>query len=129
MIKIITKLFTSPDKIKDSSIDVVIDPEISVQEVFDKAVKRVTSDMLVGKISEDMVNMCYTKEEIEQTEAAIEEYGEGSVTDIQSDVLKKYPNAIMVYNPNYSGYSYNLSLPFSLSRFANRVVGIHIDAL
>jgi len=87
MIKILTKLFGTPEEIEESTVTIEVEPEVppvvedakpepTPRELFDIATERVVYEMLHQKLQGEFELLCYTDETIEQTRAAIKEMKE-----------------------------------------------------
>ena len=117
MFKFITNVFNTKEDYSASNIEVTLDIEpLSKEGLFDEAVKAVVERRIKDVVTKQMTEMCYTKEELEQTEAARAEHSKRKepVTTLRA----QYPKAIY-YS---SQYSYGFRAPFDLSRFIDRVI-------
>lgn len=122
MIKFVLNLFKNVEDIDKSSVTPILDiPEKAKQELFDDAVKEVVRDKLTKQIELELAKMCYTEEEIEQTEAAIEEFGRYIDDSDERDYRrKKYPKAsIRVDSYSYREY---LEYYFNVERFIKNLL-------
>ena len=86
MIKFITKLFGTESNEK-ARIEVQVETR---QQTIDSAIKSVQK----REITEQMVDMCYSEEELKQTKKAIAEYGVSLSKRKYKEALKKYPKAL-----------------------------------
>lgn len=125
MIKFILKLFEEPEKIEESTVDVEVGyPEKDKETLFNEAVKQVVKEKIYSKIKNEMIEMCYTEEEIEHTKAYAREREELKMkypsqcegyTEAMSALDKKYPKRVYNYGRGYDLY-------FNLRRFIDRLI-------
>lgn len=112
IIKLITKLFTSPDKIDESKVEVVIElPPKTKQELFDDAVAKVVREKLHSAILNNLIGACYSPEERADTDKATAEYGTGVLDDTTYTELKaKYPKCTLYcsYRNYYIGKGFDV---------------------
>lgn len=122
MLKIIKKLFTSPEQIEDSKVEFVVEvPEKTKTELFDEAVKKVVKEKLREALKGDLRKMCYTEEQITQTELALKENG-GYYNVNESSVaalLEKFPKAAL--SISYRGPA-RIELEFDLNKFVDKLI-------
>lgn len=122
MINVIKKFFNTVYKVDESSVEFVVQVEEKTkQQLFDDAVKEVVKSKLSAAIFDQMTDMCYSKEQLDDTKAAIQDNCDCRTCDTVSlDRLKgKFPN--MVYTIFGFG-SYSIGTPFDLSRFVDKLL-------
>lgn len=93
-LNIFSKFLQKPSEISDSRIEVSVDSEPSDSELFDGAVKEVLKNRLTESIKLNLIKSLHTKEQYEDTEAAVKyciEFDEPSIECLN----KLYPNNVM----------------------------------
>lgn len=122
MIKIIKKFFTSPDKIEDSKVELIVDiPEETRVKLFDEAVKQVVKQKLYDLIEVQLCEMCYTEAQIKSTKQALEFNDGKSFIPYESfhGIVGKFPDARLVRS---STDYYKISLDFNLNKFILKIM-------
>lgn len=121
MIKIIKKLFTEPEYIQDSRVEIEVDvPAKTRKDAFDEAVKEVVAKKLRETIVEELAKECYDVDVWEQTQDALK-HG-GFVCD---EISKKFPKANTL-NAEYSIYG-TYDCPFDIDLFVDRLLKKELD--
>ena len=111
--KVSIKKFFSRDPEATNSVEIKVEvEEKSRTELFNKAVEQVVRDRMKSDLKQQLTEMCYTEEEVEQTNAAILE------GDWTASIREKYPKAQVVHT---SYYSY-AGLTFCRESFINRLL-------
>lgn len=117
---IVKKLFNK-DKPEEAGVSVeVVKPE-TPKELFDKAVTEVVRKNLRDSLSAQLIEMCYTEEELKQTKKAVEVYGEQVHGQRMPEVREKYPLAQGVY-VGLSGGFYSFKPFFSYNKFLDNLI-------
>ena len=112
--KFITKLFTDPEKIEDSSIQVDLEIQDKTKtDLFNESVQEVLVSKLVEGFYTELVESCYDDEVVKQTKEAMDA---GYRYSIDYD---KYPKANIRYG-NGGGKFYGLE--FNLTKFLTDLV-------
>lgn len=121
---IINKIFNK-DKPEDVCVSIeVIKPKTS-KELFDDAVHKVIKDTLRGSLNTQLIEMCYSEEEVRDTKAAIEKYGSRMRLDKLGEVKSEFSELIseLVYQlSNYASQDVKISLTFNYDKFLNRLL-------
>jgi len=119
MLKFIPKIFRSKEKYAQSGMSFAVEiPEKTKEELFDKAVKGVVKEELRKLLLKEMAELCYSPEQISQTEIASRRTQKGE--DI-STTVKLFPKAI--FAP--SGYRLDsgcFGLTFNMDLFLDRLI-------
>ena len=124
IVKIITNFFTNKEDINKSTVEIVIETsKKSESEMFDEAVMEVTKRKLASAIKTQLTESLYTKEEIEQTKLAADEFGVclGYYSVKQrNEINKKYPKARLNFNRDLTCYV--VELDFNIDNFIENLV-------
>jgi len=111
MIKIINNLFNDPERIEESNIEIQVEntrefetPEKTKQELFDEAVLEVLKSKHCKIIRQQLIEMCYSDEEVEQTKQAQDYFSKEEDPDREA-LRMKYPHSVWVSSGGYSGRS------------------------
>jgi hypothetical protein len=111
--KISIKKFFSREPEDTSSVEIKVEvEEKSRTELFNEAVDQVVRDKCRRELREQLTEMCYTEEEVAQTNAAMLE---GKWTQ---EKREKYPKA-QVYHTSYDSRP---ALTFNVESFINRLL-------
>lgn len=111
---------TTPSQIEDSRVEISVEIEEKTKaELFDDAVQKVVEDKIAIAVRGQLIEACYTEEEIKHTNLAIELMNTKGVTE--EEVLKAYPKAAHHYG-RYALSSLIIGMDFDLSRFVSRLV-------
>jgi hypothetical protein len=120
MLKFIAKIFHTREDAHQTTLEVVVEP--TPQEAFDDAVKEVVKRTQREAIEEQLARMCYSPEQLRDTDAAMKENGNFMLNEEElSKLKKKYP--LVCYE--YSGYRDNfqrIGLKFSLQSFVDKLL-------
>ncbi len=125
MIKFITKLIKG-DRPEETAITLEVEVlPLSIKEIFDNAVKAQVSKDIEHQLELAISELCYTEEELKDTEAAILKYHvEGMRTLINREqkvqCLLDYPQAIII-SPRYQDGLHEIRLGFNYNRFLARL--------
>lgn len=140
MLKIIKKLFTNPENIQDSSVEISIDiPASDRQAIFTKATQEATKKILRETIHRELVDKCYTVSELEQTKHFISKLVRAGIKVQRSDISHQWyayynneeqKNTITSLHKGYDLVSYYdnkfhcivIGREFNLDEFVNRLV-------
>jgi hypothetical protein len=125
-LKIISKLFSKPSKIESSKVEVTVEPveDYEVNEKITKGLRARVKKELHGIIEHQLSQMCYTQEEIDDTNNAAKEYGgtKGRVHhDDVNKMFKKYPKAQFNNAGGLCRFMYP-NLAFNQCRFIDRII-------
>lgn len=121
MIKIIKKIFTEPENIQDSRVEIEVDiPAKTRKDAFDEAVKEVVAKKLRETVIEELAKECYDVDVWEQTQEVIEKYGEYPIPESNRD----YPKA----NKSRQHVEFLVyDCPFDLDLFVDRLIKKELD--
>ena len=138
MIKFITKLFTDPEKLDESSISMVSEiPEIEAEkttktELFNASVNEVLKQKLMGVVEHQLDCMCYSEDEVNQTRQA-QQYLQGTpeyskwaaqydydASKIILEARRLYPLAVV--NRVYPSHNDYFKLSFNTYLLASKII-------
>jgi hypothetical protein len=101
MLRLITNLFKTPKDINKSTVSIEVDLQPTKEQLFDDAVQAVIKRKLKEHLYDEFTKLCYSPEQMEQTEAARKYKQEGWTMDV---VRQKYPKAIYEWQSCIQGY-------------------------
>ncbi len=128
LLKFITKLWSTPDKIADSTVEVELAlPKLSRQNLFDEAVKKQVALELRETLKEELAQLCYSAEVIEDTRQAIQAYGKHPTPEQIKAAKLLYPECIEAVIYPYRDNSSQLALEFNIDKFVNKLVDKELD--
>jgi len=97
-------------------------PEKTKQELFDEAVLEVLKSKHCKIIRQQLIEMCYSDEEVEQTKQAQDYFSKEEDPDREA-LRMKYPHSVWVSSGGYSGRSYSYPcLEFNLDKFIYKLL-------
>jgi len=124
MIKMITKIFKERGRIQESEVTIEVTvPEETRETIFDAAVAQVVDTQLREALTKSLCMLCWSPEEIKQTEEAIAEYGTSFGTHLKAEVRLKYPKIYWNAYPYYDELGITqLKEKFELERLVDNLV-------
>ena len=119
MLKFIPNIFRSKDKYADSGMSFGVEiPEKTREELFDKAVNDVVKRELRKILYKEMAELCYSPEQISQTEIASRRTQKGE--DINTTAIV-FPHAVFAPR-GYRLDSGCFGLTFNMDLFLDRLI-------
>lgn len=124
MIKIIKNLFTTPEEVYNSNVEIKIeDPVKSNTELFDAAVQKVIKTEQRKAVRVAMMKVAFGEERYDQSIAAIEKFSGREITSDEKtmEIIKSEFPAVILTREQYSHR--RIDLDFRIEDFIHAVVG------
>jgi hypothetical protein len=116
--------FNKPDKVEDVldiTVEIVVEEASPPKSLFDEAVQEAHDKLLEEAVCRQLTEMCYTKEQIRQTELArVAAQVEGNEI---CDLHEEFPDAILQHTHWGSQFGLNLTVDALVEKVVSMVKG------
>lgn len=125
MIKLIANMFKTKEGFDKSTVEIEVDiPEKTKDDLFDDAVKEVVERELRIKVKATLTAMCYSKEQIIQTDKVIKRFGGALSPEDYSKAKIEYP--LVEFEPRFGEAlflnSYCVKSNFDIDLLVDRII-------
>lgn len=114
MIKFILRKIFNKDKPEDTAVSLEVVKPKSSKKVYDEAVAQVIKEKMRGDLSNQLIEMCYTTEQVRDTNQAIEKYGSRPSEEQLYYLFKEFPKAIQGINRGWGSGEVVLNFNYTL---------------